>query len=248
MSVNRTDRFEVQVSAGRWLLPVVLGLSLLLTGCGDATGPGDDVVLTFDFDRKTAGWTADFVDFPEGRDADVGFEAGVRELPDPLDGRALFHRGLNISDDLFMYFKRRETGLEPGTPYRARFEVEFVSDVGEGCDVGVGPNVFLKAGASRVEPVRTVDGDGNVRLSVDKGNQRNSGDAAVLLGDIRNGEQGCGDGVPFATETVTSDERITVTADEQGGVWLLFGSESAFEVAHELFFTQLVVELTRVWG
>lgn len=247
MSVKPTDRFDFRISGRRWVLSVALGL-LLLGGCEDATGPDDDVVLTFDFDRDTAGWTADFVDFPEGRDDDVGFEAGVRELPDPLEGRALFHRGLNISDDLFMYFKRRETGLEPGATYRARFEVEIASDIGQGCDVGAGPNVFVKAGASRVEPVRTVDEDGIVRLSVDKGNQRNSGEAAVLLGDVRNGEPGCGEGVPFATETVASEERITVIADEQGGVWLLLGSESAFEVAHQLFFTELVVTLTRVSG
>lgn len=131
-----------------------------------------------------ADWTADFVDFPEGRGADVGFEAGV----------------------------------------------------------------YVKAGASEVEPERVIEEDGTVRLNVDKGNQKNSGENAVLLGDIRNGRPGCGEDVPFAGETVRYAARITVTADEEGGLWLLLGSESAFETPKELHFTAMRVSLERVSG
>ena len=106
----------------------------------------------------------------------------------------------------------------------------------------------MKAGAAETEPVRVVDDRGIVRLSVDKGNQRNSGTNALLLGDIRNGEPGCGDEVPFAEATVTLDRTITVQADDGGGLWLFFGTESAFEVAHQLHFTELRVSLEQVGG
>lgn len=170
------------------------GLVPLLAGCSDATGPGDEVVFDFDFDVDASGWTADFTDFPEGQADEVEFQAGVRELPEPFEGRALFQRGNNISDDLFMYFKHQ------------------------------------------------------VRLSVDKGNQQNGGANALVLGDIRNGEPGCGEEVPFATETVTREDTITVTADDHGRLWLFLGTESAFEVAHELFFTSFRVTLEPVSG
>lgn len=227
---------------------VAAAAALALAGCGGATAPGDEVRFDFDFRSDPSGWEADFTDFPEGRDEDVNFEAGVRELPDPLEGTALFHRGLNISDDLFMYFKRPVSGLEPGARYRASVEVEIASDVGQDCSVGVGPNVFVKAGAAGTEPVRVVDERGNVRLSVDKGNQRNSGENALLLGDIRNGRPGCGDDVPFATRTLAGEETLTVSADENGDLWLFLGSESAFEVAHGLRFTEFRVTLRRAGG
>lgn len=217
-----------------------------LAGCSETTAPGDARQLDFDFRTDPSGWEADFTDFPEGRGEDVGFEAGVRELPDPLEGSSLFHRGNNFSDDLFMYFKRRIEGLEPGTSYRAGFEIRFASDEGQDCGVGTGPNVVVKAGAAATEPVRVVDDRGNVRLSVDKGGQRNSGANALVLGDIRNGEPGCGDDLPFAEETVTVEETITVTADGDGRLWLFFGTESAFEVAHGLYFTELRVRLEDV--
>ena len=219
-----------------------------LAGCSETTAPGDARQLDFDFRTDPSGWEADFTDFPEGRGEDVGFEAGVRELPDPLEGSSLFHLGTNISDDLFMYFKRRVDGLEPGARYRASFEVRFASDAGEDCDVGKAPNVVVKAGAAETEPTRVVDEDGNVRLSVDKGSQTNSGENALVLGDMRNGEPGCGPEVPVAEETVAADGTITVSADDAGRLWLLFGSESAFEAAHVLHFTRLEVTLERIGG
>lgn len=221
----------------------LLILAAALAGCSETTAPTDARQLDFDFRADPSGWEADFTDFPEGRAGDVGFEAGVRPLPDPLEGQSLFHRGANISDDLFMYFKRRIEGLDPGTRYRVGFEVRFASDEGQDCDVGTGPNVVVKAGAAASEPVRVVDDEGVVRLSVDKGSQRNPGENALVLGDIRNGQPGCGDDLPFAEETVTVEETITVPTDDDGGLWLFFGTESAFEVPHELHFTELRVRL-----
>lgn len=220
----------------------------ILVGACDATGPEDRVVVAeFQFAESDRGFQAGFTDYPVGREEDVGFVADHRPLPAPLtdQGNALFHSGLNISDDLFMFFERRLEGLRPGATYRATFTLEFASEIGEDCTVGVGTAVLLKAGASAVEPVPVVE-DGDVRLNVDKGNQANRGESAVMLGDIRNGEPGCGDEVPFALETVDDGgESVTVSADEDGGVWVFFGSESAFEVGHELYFTRFQATFRR---
>ncbi len=229
-------------------LAVLLAAAAGLAGCSDATAPPEARQLDFDFRDDPSGWEADFTDFPEGRGGEVGFEAGPRPLPDPLGGPSLFHRGNNFSDDLFMYFKRRVEGLEPGTRYRAGFEIRFASDVGENCEVGVGTNVVVKAGAAATEPTRVVDENGDVRLSVDKGSQRRSGENALTLGDVRNGRPGCGEAVPFAEETVTVEETIAVRADDGGGLWLFFGTESAFEVPHDLYFTELHVRLEPAGG
>ena len=152
------------------------------------------------------------------------------------EGPALYHRGFNLSDDLFMYFKRPVEGLEPGRRYEVTFSLEFASEAGQDCDIGTATSVFLKTGASTEEPVRVIGDDGWVRLSVDKGEQANEGPNALILGDMRNGVPGCGPEVPWALRTYESANRsLRVPADDEGRLWLFFGSESAFEVAHELF-------------
>lgn len=225
----------------------VLALLLLVAAC-DGTGPEDRVVVAeFSFAEGDREFQAAFTDYPVGREEDVEFVADHRSLPPPLadQGGALYHSGENISDDLFMFFRRRIAGLDAGSTYRATFTLRFASDTGEDCTVGAGTLVLLKAGAASVEPMPVVE-DGGVRLNVDKGNQANRGEAAVILGDIRNGEPGCGEQVPFALETVDSGgESVVVTADEAGGVWVFFGSESAFEVGHELYFTSFEVTFRR---
>lgn len=226
---------------------MALPLLLLVSAC-DATGPEDRVVVAeFSFADGDRDFEGAFTDYPVGREGDVAFVADHRSLPPPLadQGGALYHSGENISDDLFMFFERRIEGLDAGSTYRATFTLQFASDTGEECTVGAGALIVLKAGAAAVEPVPVVE-DGNVRLNVDKGNQSNRGEAAVVLGDIRNGEPGCGEDVPFALETVDSGgESVLVTADEDGGVWVFFGSESAFEVGHELYFTSFEVTFRR---
>lgn len=213
----------------------------LLLGCDDALGPDDETSFAFDFRDSEHGFTADFTDFPPEQEAEIEFAADHRPLPAALagEGPALYHRGFNLSDDLFMYFKRPVEGLEPGRAYRITFSLEFASDIGQHCDVGVGPSVYLKTGASTEEPVREIGEDGWVRLNVDKGEQANEGANALILGDMRNGMPGCGPDVPWALRLYESGSRsLEVVADAEGWLWLFFGSESAFEVSHELYFRQ----------
>ena len=219
----------------------------MLTGC-DSSDPDviDPVTVEFDFDSDNAGWTAGFVDYLEEQADAVEFEAGPRALPAPLSpASGLFHSGMNISDDLFMYFTKRVDGLEPDTDYIASFELEIATSYGEDCTFGVGAGVYVKTGASAIEPSAVVENDGMVRLNIDKGNQQNDGTNALLIGDIRNGLHGCSDEVPYDRETVEeSSKTLTIRSDGEGQIWLLFGSESAFESPHEVYYTKLVVEFS----
>jgi hypothetical protein len=228
-----------------------LALALLVLGllaCDDATGPGEDLVLDFDFSAGDQGFVGDFSDVAVVQADEVGFVGEHRTLPEPLQGGGLFHSGLNISDDLFMYFTRRVTGLEPGAAYRATFELEIATDVGEGCTIGVGAGVLVKAGAATEEVRRVVvqgNGQEEYRLSVDKGEQANDGEAGVIVGDIRNGLPGCDDDIAFHREEVTAPGKtVDVQADAQGGIWVYFGTESTFEVRHSTYFTRFRVGLT----
>lgn len=228
--------------------PTVLALAAALAAIGcDSTGPTGTVVFEFDFSTSDHGFDGSFSDVAVAEAENVDFEARHRTLPDPLTGGALYHAGTNISDDLFMFFTRRVDGLEPGGRYAATFSLEIATRIGEDCTIGVGAAVLVKAGAAGEEVRRVVvvqnDRD-EYRLSVDKGNQANDGTAGVVIGDIRNGLPGCGAQVPYEREPVSeAGKEVIVQADQDGAVWLFFGTESAFESPHETYFTLFRAEL-----
>lgn len=228
-------------------LATILALALSTGGCSDPAAPVEETTYEFVFNAGGHGFAGSFSDVAVAEADNVGFESGHRGLPGPLDGGALYHSGLNVSDDLFMFFARRVDGLEPGAPYTATFEVEIATDYGEDCAIGVGAGVLVKAGAAGEEVRRVVVVENNqdgYRLSVDKGEQSNDGPAAVILGDIRNGLPGCDETVPYARETVAmAGKEVTFTADGEGGAWLFFGTESTFESRHEVYFTRFRAEL-----
>lgn len=224
------------------ILPIAL---LLAAACSnDPAAPVEPVQFSFDFHTEAV-WAADFTDFAAAQEAAIEFVADRRPLPAPLDQsrQALYHTGQNLSDDLFMYFKRQVSGLVPGRTYRARITMLIASPSGAGCDIGPS-SIWVKAGASTQEPARTVV-DGYVRLSVDKGEQQNEGSAALILGDIRNTLPGCPSPGVWGTKALTSGTRsIRVTATAQGTVWLFFGTESGFEIGHETAFLEFGVVMT----
>lgn len=222
-----------------------LGICCLGTAACGAGRLEDRFIVNFDFSNDQQGWVAGASDFPVGREEDIQFVADHRTLPPPLDQRgALFQSGLNISDDLFMYFTRRIAGLVPSGRYDARFRVEYASNVGAECVAGVGGSVWIKAGASRIEPQRVEDEFGNYRMNIDKGEQLNDGRAAVVLGDIRNELPGCpSTDPPYGTNAHENGDPLLVTAANDGSLWLLVGTESGFEAEHHLYFLSFRVEL-----
>ena len=137
----------------RHLLPVLL-LLFVLPGCSGSTS-GEEVLI--DFTLGPQGWIAGFSDYPVGQERFYELDSGYLPLPPPLGamGSALFISGNNHSDDLFMFYKGKIGGLEPGRAYRASFTVEIATSVPQGCaGIGGSPgeSVYLKAGASQVEP------------------------------------------------------------------------------------------------
>jgi hypothetical protein len=209
----------------------------------DASSPSGTVDATFDFANGPQAWAAGFADYPAGQETFHELDAGYSALPDPLGpAGALVIAGNNHSDDLFMYFSRRVDGLRPGVLYAVTFDVEIATNVPRGCGgVGGSPgeSVYLKAGASTSEPVTTLDALGTLRLNADKGNQATGGANAIVLGTIENATP-CEAGV-LRWERKTFAHQgapLVVRAGNQGSVWLLVGTDSAFEGLTRLFYTE----------
>jgi hypothetical protein len=203
----------------------------------------------FNFCDGSQGWVAEFSDYPAGDSAVYGLASDYRRLPLPLNTRSgLFISGFNRSDDLFMYLKTRVSGLEPSAPYQVSFIVEFATDVPTGCGGAggsPGESVYVKAGASSVEPNSSVDQLGWLRMNIDKGNQSTSGANAVVIGNVANSTL-CEQNIRrYEIKRLRSPRPVLVTTDETGSAWLLVGTDSGFEGPTTLYYTRVTAEFSK---
>lgn len=236
------------------LKPCVLAAGLFLAlngGCDRVThpDPSDDLRFDFDFDASAQGWTGDFADYPNQPDAETFFEFQFSHsaLPSPLDGRngALMLSGANRSDDLFMFIKRKVSGLEPNQNYRVDIEIEFASNAANGM-VGIGgapgESVFIKAGASSLEPNKVLSSPENwYRMNIDKGNQSQEGANMRLIGHFGNGT-----GInAYTLKTLRTPDPIQVRTNPQGELWLVIGTDSGFEGTTRIYYNDIDVSIRK---
>jgi len=161
-----------------------------------ATGESSSVRLTSDFHQGAQGWEAGFAEHSAEMEG-LMLEGEIRPLPSEVgvNGTGYYLQGMNHSDDLFMFLKRRlgtDDGVVPGREYRAIFTIKLASNAPSGAaGIGGAPgeSVCLKAGASPVEPEVYLDSDsGYYVMNVDKGSGNSgSGTEASVVGDIANG-------------------------------------------------------------
>ena len=190
------------------------------------------LTYAFDFANGALGWEADFSDYSR-LTTGLALAADVRLLPAEIGSTTAFYlAGMNRSDDLFMFLRRRLTtadGILPGRSYVATFRITLATNAGPGC-VGIGgspgESVYLKAGIAPEKPAPVVDGD-NVGLNVDKSNQSQSGLHASVAGNVgADLPMSCGDDAPFVTIRRPHTHPHAVAASPAGELWLLVGTDS----------------------
>ena len=222
-------------------------------GSGDGDGDGDSgnvVELTFDFSAGDQDFVAGFSDYSQLTN-DLELDSGIEPLPAELgDGTGFMLQGHNRSDDLFMFLSRglgSDDGLVPGQAYEIAFEMRLGSSAQGGCfGIGGAPaeSVYLKAGAAPFEPMVSLDGDDYV-INVDKNNQSQSGLHMSVAGDIANGDE-CGEEELYREIERSHVHDTTITADAEGQLWLIVGTDSGFEGLTRLYYLSLQVTLTPV--
>lgn len=199
----------------------------------------------YDFMSGYDSWTGDFADYPVTDSIFYELEFIRTTLPAPLNTSkyALKITGNNHSDDLFMFIKRKITGLIPNTTYQLQVEVNFASNAPTNA-IGVGgapgEGVTLKAGASIVEPLK-INSSGFYLMNIDKSNQVNPGVDMDTIGHV---------GVSDTTTVFTlinrnnSTHLFTITTDANGEVWVCIGTDSGFEATTTLYYNQITLTFT----
>ena len=233
---------------------VVAGLIIYLV----VTGISSSIRLESDFRQGAQGWEAGFAEYSPDMEG-MMLEAETRPLPSELgiNGTGYYLQGMNHSDDLFMFLKRRlgtDDGVVPGQEYRVMFTIVFASNApGGAMGIGGAPgeSVFVKAGASTVEPEVYLDSDtGHHLMSVNKGSGNSgNGTAASVTGDIANGlsaDEIDMENPPYVSLTRQHEHQWTVNASQDGELWLLVGTDSGFEGLTGIYYQSIAVTLSPV--
>ena len=224
----------------------VLAMLVSLTSCSDdddSADTGVGIEVNYDFQTDLDVWEADFADYPVDEETFYELQHEISPLPEPLDGEqnSLRQTGNNHSDDLFMFIKRKITGLEPNRSYELTFNLEFATNApDDSFGVGGSPasSVYIKAGATQTEPEKEIDSLDMYRMNIDKGNQASEGEEMINLGDFSNGS----DEDTYALKTLENKDPFTVQSDESGGLWVIIGTDSGFEATTTIYYNKISVE------
>ena len=235
----------------KWVFLSGLALAVSMFGC-DSDDDDNNVVLektvTSDFEKSADEWAGDFSEYSTATDT-ASLELRFRRttLPAPLDTKTygLMLQGHNRSDDMFMYLKKKVTGLKANKPYNVTFEVDLgtkYSSGGFGAGGSAGGSVFLKAGASAIEPAKKLV-DGFYTFNLDKGRQSESGKDLIVLGNVANG-------LETDTYAIVKRDNLTkpaiVTSDASGAIWVCIGTDSGFEGLTQLYYDKIKVTVTEL--
>jgi len=201
--------------------------------------------ISYLFKDSDGGWKGDFADYPEGDSINYELFFKHDTLPENLNANAtikgLHLSGNNGSDDLFMFVKKKITGLRPNTTYALLFNVKVASNAPTGA-VGVGgapgESVYLKAGATLVEPVKELQ-TGMYRMNIDKGNQAEEGEDMINIGHV--GVSATTTQFSVITRNNSSSNSFEITTDAAGEIWIIVGTDSGFEGTTTLYYTQIDV-------
>ena len=205
-----------------------------------------DGTFNFSFEMGPEGWTPGFADLPVDYDQSIyELDRGYRLFPEGLEGRGMYLQGHNRSDDLFMYLKTQIGGLRPNTTYAVAVSIDLATNVPAGLfGIGGSPgeSVFVKAGASTVEPTAAEGDNRHLRMNIDKGNQARGGEDMVVIGNVANPEV---QGREFRIKTLdNSTQPLSVDTDGEGRAWLIVGTDSGFEGLTSLYYAGINYKLT----
>jgi hypothetical protein len=221
-------------------------ISLLLLfafACEKEENQLEQVEFSFTFETDAEGWTGDFADYPSTDNDFFNLEFERTNLPAPLPEteQALRIAGSNLSDDLFMFIKKKVDNLPPNMDFDVIFDIEMASDEPTNA-VGIGgppgESVYIKAGVVLEEPQKEETGSDFYQMNIDKGNQSQPGTDMQVLGHI---------GVTDTTTVFTLIDRDNISkpfsfrTDDSGSAWICIGTDSGFEGRTELYYNRIKV-------
>lgn len=230
-----------------WIIIAGFAALLGLQSCDNDDKINGNIILESEFETNTESWQGGFAEYESVTDtATLALRFGRAYLPAILDSTrfGLKIQSHNRSDDMFMFVKKRVTGLRPGTNYNVTFDLTVATpftDKSMGAGGSSGGATYMKVGASFQEPVVKLV-NGMYTINIDKGIQSEGGKEMVVVGNISNGLDK--DGYALVKRS-NADNPVTVTADAAGTIWLCVGTDSGFEGLTTLYYDRIKATITQ---
>lgn len=223
----------------------VIFLAILAVSCLDDNPEGIFLSsTTFNFNEDLHGWEYGFAQYPAGAQDSISYDlkfAYPATPPGLAVEKAVMLSGKNQSGSLFMFLKKKLTGLTPNTYYTITFNVEFASNVAKGnsnANTLPAENVFVKVGATQIEPKSVVRG-GNFEMNIDKGDQRFDGEDMIIIGDISSVKDSDEYVLVTRSNSGSYNRLFEVESNSDGELWLIVGTDSGFEGTTTLYYTKI---------
>lgn len=246
LTMNNCLKFIKKISYS--MLTIGLLVSFIITGCDSLESTDDEFdfqsEFEYNFRESDHGWESFFTNYNKGWAEKMDLESDYQPLPEPLDTTesALYISGVNHSDDVKMLFRKQVEELKPNTTYNVQFLIRFATSVPSKCaGIGGAPGEAVKVitDASKTKPEAILDDNEYHVLNIEHQSNAAEWYQNAIIGDIANSRE-CEEGPEFEIKEILSDEgHTTVTSDDSGRAWLLFGTRSGFEGRTELFYTYL---------
>ncbi|TKT91499.1 hypothetical protein [Dyadobacter frigoris] len=211
-------------------------LSVFLVAC---KGGNDTLPIKFfesTFQQNTEDWTGDAALFKNGQQDTIAFSIKQGKIPGATDStsRGLGVSGKNTGDSLFLFIKKKITGLDPALTYKVAYEINIGTSYPD--TVGsAGRLIFIKAGASPNEPVKEL-ANNYYNVSIEKGSLSKSGTEMFYLGTAGNGL----DSVAYRSIVRTNANlAVEVKPNAAGEIWLCVGAETSYKGLIQLYYDRI---------
>tara|TARA_R100001143_G_C3361089_1_gene135919 strand:+ start:17865 stop:18539 length:675 start_codon:yes stop_codon:yes gene_type:complete len=222
-----------------------------MTGCGINDSNVSDTLIESDFTESADSWEPFFTGYNVGWGDKMDLTSEYRSLPEPLNTNenGYFISAVNNSDDVKMLFRKQVSALEPNTTYQVNYTIRFATNAPAGCaGIGGSPGGSVKviADATNQKPEAFIEND-YYWLNTQYRHHDNPSQwhQNAILGDIANSQECEDENHQYEMKELTSGPaHSTVTTDDTGSAWLLFGTRSGFEGETALYFTYFSAEFS----
>jgi len=203
--------------------------------------------LHFTFDQSEEGWSGAFADLPVDYNPDIYELQYARELLPIANNKTNYGlklKGMNRSDDLFMFVTKKIDGLKPNTVYQASLSFKLYTDQSGGMmGVGGAPGeaVSIKAGFVSKEPQAIKEdssGHHDYRMNLDKGNQKTEGKDMKIIGNMVQPDDSL-----KGFQPVAMNYSATLQTNEKGELYVIVGSDSGYEGLTTLYLDDMKINL-----
>lgn len=202
---------------------------------------------SYSFIESDEGWIGGFADYPiDSTGYHLQFE--LDSLPYSVNAdstkKGLRVSGINGTENLFMFIKRKVSGLQENTTYQLLFNVRLASNARTaGTGGAFGESVYVKVGGLTEEPQTEISGDYH-RINLDKGSLAESGTNMITIGHI--GVAATTENYAIITRNNSRANSVYATTNSEGELWVIVGTDSNFEGKTTLFYTQVDVMFNKV--